>query len=140
VCEVGDRREVLEHVVGVVAPQHRVVPEAVRDSVDATGGIVILVAVADRHDRVRVQRDRDLGCAGDRGTQGIDRETVREQQVVARRDRGGRVDATGRVDARAVAEHRRAPRFVDRRPTRHAITERVADDTRVVGEPQGGLS
>ena len=49
-------------------------------------------------------------------------------------DRLGRVGAAGRVLARRVAEERRAPRLVERRPVLHAVAEPVLRDGGVVGE------
>ena len=134
--------EVRQHVVGVAAVQHRVVPEAVGDAVDAPRGVVIGVGGAGHDDRVGVQRDRHLGV-GHRGTQRVHAQPVSEQEVVARRDRRPGVDASRGVDAGRVAEHRRAPRLVHRAPAPHQIPQRVRHESGIVREaprpcPGGG--
>jgi len=44
------------------------------------------------------------------------------------------------VHARAVAEERRTPRLVQRRPRRHAVAECGGHDARVVSEVQCGIA
>ena len=68
------------------------------------------------------------------------RQTVRQQQVVRRAQRRGRIGAPGCVHAGGVAEERRAPRLVERRPEGHPIAEPVADQRRVLGEPVRGVA
>ena len=72
------------------------------------------------------------------GPQGVDGEAVPEQQVVGGRRRGAGLGAPGGVDAAGVAEHRRAPRLVDRGPPAYPVAEGVGDDRGVVGEALRG--
>src|SRR4029450_14137903 len=67
VGEVADRGEVGQHVVGVAPPQDRVVPEAVRDAVDASGGVAVELRVATGEDRVGGERESDLRALGGAG-------------------------------------------------------------------------
>ena len=66
-----------------------------------------------------------------------DRQTVREVQVVHRRERLRAVHDPGRVRTRSVAEVRAAPGLVQGRPDGDAVAEPLADDARVVGERLG---
>ena len=67
--------------------------------------------------------------------EGVEHQAVPEQQVVRGDQPGGALLAPGRVVAGGVAEERRAPRLVERRPGRHAVAEGVVHGRRVVDEP-----
>ena len=140
VREVADRCEVVEHVIGVAPLEHGVVPEPVGDAVDPTGGIVVLLPVPDGPDGIRVERDRDLRVRPHNGAQRIDRQAVGEQEVVSGRHRGPRFGAARRMHTGAIAQHRRTPWLVDRRPTTDPITQRSPDEAGVVAEAFGGVA
>ena len=57
-----------------------------------------------------------------------------------RRRRPPAARCAGRVDAGGVAEQRRAPRLVERRPGRHPIAERLEHRRGVLGEPVRGVA
>ena len=63
-----------------------------------------------------------------------------EQQVVRRGEPGGGLLSPGRVLAADVAEERRAPRLVERRPRVDAVAERVVHVERVLGEASTAVS
>ena len=65
---------------------------------------------------------------------------VAEQQVVRGEHALGGAVVAGRVHAGGVAQERRAPRLVERRPDVHAVAERVVHVERVLGEPVGGVA
>ena len=73
-------------------------------------------------------------------TQFLHDEAVAEQEVVASGETGGGVLPARSVLAPDVAEERRAPRLVERRPGGHAIAEGVVHRHRVVEEAVGGVA
>ena len=100
VIEIGDRLEVFEHVLGILAAEHRVVPQAVRNAVDAARGVAIGVAVPGNDDRVRVRAERDIGVAHDA------RRAARRRRGRARAAHGARP----RWPNRGACDPARAPR------------------------------
>ena len=91
VGEVADRGEVLEHVVGVAAAEHGVVPEPVGDAVDPPGGVAVGVGgPGGARPGTGSSVMRDLGVAAAVAAEGVDGQPVGEQQVVGGGDRGRR--------------------------------------------------
>ena len=71
-----------EHVLGVVALEHRIEEPAVLEAVPGERRFFVLRAVGQRPSRVQVGREPDLGRRGLAGAKRLNGETVREQQVV----------------------------------------------------------
>jgi hypothetical protein len=65
---------------------------------------------------------------------------VSEEEMMVRRRRLANVVESGRVAAGAVAEPRRAPRFVERDPSFDVIAKGTRDDIDVLRETFGGVA
>ena len=113
----------------------RVEVDADAEAVLVPGRGDVGLAVRGRVRGAHVERDavRRPGRAG--LTHPLRGKAVSEQQMVHGRDSRAEVAPPGRHHAVHVAVHRRAPRFVQRRPVPHAVGKLFVDQHRVVGEP-----
>ena len=136
---VGKGAQVVEDVLGVAPLEHAVEEPAVVQPVRTPGRVVGHLGVVGGMDVGEVEDDAQP-VAGVARPHRRDRVAVGQQQVVCRGHRGGRVGDPGRVHAGRVAQVRRAPRLVERRPPAHAVAERVVDHGRVVHEALHGVA
>ncbi len=137
---VGEVRDVVEHPVGVGAVEERAEEDAVEGVVGTADGVEVgLRRVGRPVDLGRVERDRHLRVAAVLADDGH-RGAVGEHQVVGREQALHRVAVAGGVGPDGVAEHRGAPRLVERRPVDDAVAERADDVGGVVGEPAGDVA
>ena len=121
---------------GRVGPaQDRVQEPAVLVGVHALRGG--LVARAVRAHRVEVERDPDRRA---RRAQRVDRQPVREQQMVRDAERRRPVADARRLAADGVSEDRHHPRLVVRDPALDDVAELGRHVRRVVGEAQRGVT
>jgi hypothetical protein len=123
-----------------VAAEDRVQEDPVVQPVDAPGGVQVelvgrVVGVGDGE----VERDAEL-VVGAATAQLVHDQAVPQQQVVRGDEAGDALLPSRRVLAAGVAEERRAPRLVERRPRRDAVAERVVQRGGVLGEPVGGVA
>ena len=118
----------------------RPVPRAARDGeVRLARGLDVLGAVAGRDARIAAGRIAHAH-AGDGFAQHSDRHAVRQQDVVAHRDRRGRREHIARrMHARAVAQADEALRLVEGDEVLHAVAEAPGAQRRVLEEPGGAL-
>ncbi len=139
VPEVGNRGEVGEHIFRVRTEQHRVEEQPVAQTVDPSGGLLVLGPRRCGRDGVQVQGDADLGVLT-LPAHRVHGKTVSEQEVVRRPDGGRRFAPPGCVMPRAVPEEGRAPRFIERGEMAHPVAERAMDQCGVVGEAGRGVA
>ena len=125
-------RGVAQHVGGVLPAQHRVEEEPVVQPVDPAGSLDVHRLVADRVGHRAVEADAPAHVV--LALEGVEDQAVPEQQVVGRDQAGRPLLTPRRVHAGGVAEERRAPRLVQRRPDRHAVAQRVVHGGRQVEE------
>ena len=121
-----------EQFVRVTAAQHRVEESAVGDQVEAMAGVGVATV------ELQIQRDRTLGLVPHFGADGLRHQTMRQIQVVDRREGAGTEAQARRVLLGSVAQVGRTPRLVQRGPGVDAVAEALGHDTRVVGERIGG--
>ena len=131
--EAGDGGQVLPDVVRIAAAQHRIEEQPVVQSVHPPRGIEDGGMGVGRGDRIEVQRDPDLVRAP--AAQRLDGEPVAEEQVVRGGHGGGRLVPTRGVLPARVAEERRAPGLVHRRPEADTVAQRGGREVGVLGEP-----
>ena len=127
-----------EQVGGVGAAEHRVEEDPVVQRVDPARGVPVeLVRRVVRVGDGEVERDARARWSAPRAAQLVDHEAVAEQQVVGGDQPGDALLPAGRVLAAGVAEERRAPRLVERRPDRDTVADGVVHGGGVLGEPVG---
>ena len=122
----------------VGAAQHRFEKQAVHVRVGAARRIAVLGRVARRMLGLQVQHDADVPFA--LGAVGLDGRAVGAEQVVRDARPGGHVAVSRREGAVHVAAVHDDPRLVDRRPQRHAVSERAEHHAGIIGEPVGHVT
>ena len=134
-----DRREVVEHVLGICPAQHGVENPAVPVPVGARERLEIAVRVGQRMEGDEIDRDADAG-AGGLAAEHVRREAVGEENVVGGGERVGVALPAGRVLARSVAEPADDPGLALRDPVANAVAEAGRDDLDVLGEGLGRVA
>ncbi len=131
--------QVVTHVDRVLAVDDRLDEEPVGRAVDPADDIEVSRRALGRKGRGEVQRDAEFGL-GIRLTQSLSGPAVRQQQVVRGPDRVGDVGLARCMHARGVAQERRAPRLVQRRPGAHPVAQPVVHRHRVIDEAFRGVA
>ena len=126
----------VEHL-GVPVAGQRVEPEPVLHGVDDVDRVRVGAGLGQHGDQVQDDPDRGVGA---HVADPVGGQRPAQQQVVRRQERGGRLAATRCVDAAGVAQERRAPRLVVRRPDLHAVGQPLGDQAGVVGEAVRGVA
>ena len=138
---LGRRQHLGEGVRGVPAVQQRVEEQAVHGGVGDAGGVLqVLGGVGAQPHGGQAEGDAHVRpCRGD-GAQRAGGQPVPEQQVVG--DGGGDcvIGQARGVHADPVPVVGDDVRLVHRDPRRHPVAKRLADDGRVLGEPQRGVA
>ena len=132
--------EELDHVVRVRAAEHRVEEPAVDVAVQPRRPPPRRRRVATPRDRREVERDADRASGRPPRAQRLDREPVREQQVVRDAQRRRPVADARAPCALGVPEEGDHPRLVVGDPLRHDVAEPVGHQRRVLGEALGGVA
>ena len=125
-----------EQGLRVRAVQHRAVEDAVGQVVDAPGRRQVRRVLRTRPYHRGVEAHRDGVAGRHRGAQRRSPEPVRQVEMVRGTQGRHRIRTARGVHPGSVPQERAAPRLVERDPLLHAVAERLADDLRVLGEPQ----
>ena len=123
-----------EQLVRVVAAQHRIEEHAVGNEIHAVHGICITAV------HLQIQRHREIRLRSGLGTHCLAHQTMCQIQVMggAERERAGA--QARRMLGAAVAQVRRAPRFVERGVGVHTVAKALGHNAGILRHAERGLT